>query len=335
MDLLRCISPIDGSLVAERPCASAAEVAEALSRAGRAQTDWARRPLTERAERCLRMVEAFEAQREAIAREITLQMGRPLCHSPGEVTGFAERARAMIELAEAALADVIPEPRPGFRRFVRREPLGVVLTIAPWNYPYLTAVNSIVPALMAGNAVLLRHSAQTLLCGERIAEAFAAAELPEGVFQVLHLGHQQTERLVAADAVDFVAFTGSVAVGRLVQNAARERFIGVGLELGGKDPAYVRADADLTHAAENLAEGAFFNAGQSCCGIERIYVASGVFADFVERLAAEASRLRLGNPLESDTTLGPLVRAQAADFVRDQLSEAMAAGARALVDVEG
>ena len=335
MDLLRCISPIDGSLVAERPCASAAEVAEALSRAGRAQTDWARRPLAERAERCLRMVEAFEAQREVIAREITLQMGRPLCHSPGEVAGFAERARAMIELAEAALADVIPEPRPGFRRFVRREPLGVVLTIAPWNYPYLTAVNSIVPALMAGNAVLLRHSAQTLLCGERIAEAFAAAELPEGVFQVLHLGHQQTERLVAADAVDFVAFTGSVAVGRLVQNAARERFIGVGLELGGKDPAYVRADADLTHAAENLAEGAFFNAGQSCCGIERIYVAAGVFADFVERLAAETSRLRLGNPLESDTTLGPLVRAQAADFVRDQLSEAMAAGARTTVDVEG
>jgi acyl-CoA reductase-like NAD-dependent aldehyde dehydrogenase len=211
----------------------------------------------------------------------------------------------------------------------------VVLTIAPWNYPYLTAVNSIVPALMAGNAVLLRHSAQTLLCGERIAEAFAAAELPEGVFQVLHLGHQQTERLVAADAVDFVAFTGSVAVGRLVQNAARERFIGVGLELGGKDPAYVRADADLAHAAENLAEGAFFNTGQSCCGIERIYVAAGVFEDFVERLAAQASRLRLGNPLESETTLGPLVRAQAADFVRDQLSEAMAAGARALVDVEG
>jgi acyl-CoA reductase-like NAD-dependent aldehyde dehydrogenase len=332
VDLLRCISPIDGSLLAERPGAGSAQVADALARAGRAQTDWARRPRSERAERCLGMVEAFEAQREAIAREITLQMGRPLAHSPGEVGGFAERARAMIGLAEEALAEVVPEPRPGFRRFVRREPLGVVLTIAPWNYPYLTAVNSIVPALMAGNAVLLRHSAQTLLCGERIAEAFAAAELPEGVFQVLHLGHAATERLVASEGVDFVAFTGSVGVGRRVQYAARERFIGVGLELGGKDPAYVRADADLAHAAENLAEGAFFNAGQSCCGIERIYVAAAVFDEFVERLADEARRLRLGNPLEPESTLGPLVRADAAEFVRGQVSEAVAAGARALLD---
>ena len=337
--MLRTLSPVDGRVVAELPLADAGEVDAVLDRARRAQGEWRRVPLEERAARCSAMVDAFVERRPEIAEEITWQMGRPLAQSPGEVGGFEERARHMIEIAAESLAEIRPDPKPGFERFVRREPLGVVLTVAPWNYPYLTAVNSVVPAILAGNAVVLRHSGQTPLCAERIAHAFAAAGLPDGVFQALHCAHAEVERLVAgtgrAGGVDFVAFTGSVAAGHAVQQAAATRFIGSGLELGGKDPAYVRADADLPAAVAGLVDGAFFNAGQSCCGIERIYVHADVASDFVEAVVAEVQGYRLGNPLDSDVTLGPLVKAAAADFVRGQIADAVAAGARALVDPAG
>jgi acyl-CoA reductase-like NAD-dependent aldehyde dehydrogenase len=278
------------------------------------------------------MVDAVLARREALAEEISWQMGRPIAHSPGELRGFEERARHMIAIAADALADVVPEPRPGFTRFIRREPLGVVLVVAPWNYPWLTAVNHVVPALLAGNAVVLRHSSQTPLCGERFAEAFEAAGLPEGVFQALHASHADTEAMIAGPDVDFVAFTGSVAAGRAVQRAAVGRFIGLGLELGGKDPAYVRPDADLERAVAGIVDGAYFNAGQSCCGVERVYVHRDVYGAFVDAARAEVERYRLGHPLDPAVTLGPMVRAEAADFVRGQVREAVSAGARALVD---
>jgi acyl-CoA reductase-like NAD-dependent aldehyde dehydrogenase len=330
--VLRTISPIDGSVVAERTYASHSEIARALAGARAAQTRWREVPLAERAALCARFVDAFVAQRDEIAREITLQIGRPIAHSPGELRGFEERARAMIAIAPDALADVRPEPKPGFTRFVRREPVGVVLTIAPWNYPLLTAVNSVVPALLAGNAVILRHSAQTPLCAERFRDAFASADLPAGVFSVLHCDHAATERLITAPGVDFVAFTGSVDAGRAVARAAAQRFLGSNLELGGKDPAYVRPDADLPFAVAELVDGAFFNAGQSCCGIERIYVHSDVYEPFVEQYAALVRRYVLGDPRDPATTLGPLVRTAAADLVRAQIADALARGARALID---
>ncbi|MGI9590113.1 MAG: aldehyde dehydrogenase family protein [Myxococcota bacterium] len=339
MPSLRTISPIDGRLVAERPLAEGPEIAAALERARLAQAEWRQAQVAERAAACTRLVDAFVARSAEIADEITLQIGRPISQSPGEVRGFEERARHMIAIAEGALADVVPEPNAGFHRFIRREALGVVLTIAPWNYPYLTAVNSIVPALLAGNTVILRHSAQTPLCAERIAEACEAADLPAGVFQALHCSHDHAERLVAgtgeSGGVDFVAFTGSVEAGHAVQHAAARRFIGAGLELGGKDPAYVRADADLAFAVENLVDGAFFNSGQSCCGIERIYVHEEVWDRFVEPFAEKVRAYRLGDPRERDTTLGPVVRAEAADFVRSQVQEALQAGATALIDPSG
>jgi acyl-CoA reductase-like NAD-dependent aldehyde dehydrogenase len=329
---LRTVSPVDGRVVVERPLARAPEIAHVLSRAQAAQTQWAARPLRERTGYVAAAVDAFVSRRDEIASEITLQMGRPIAHSPGEVGGFEERSRAMIGLADEALADLVPTPIDGFHRFVRRDPVGVVLVIAPWNYPYLTAVNSIVPAVLAGNAVVLRHSAQTPLCAERFDEAFREAGLPEGVFQIVHCGHDATARMIASPEVSFVAFTGSVDGGRAMQRAAAQRFIGMGLELGGKDPAYVRADADLGHAVPNLVDGAFFNAGQSCCGIERIYVEDACFDDFVGAYAEEVARYRLGDPTDPATNLGPLVRASAADFVRDQVEEAIAGGARPLVD---
>jgi acyl-CoA reductase-like NAD-dependent aldehyde dehydrogenase len=237
----------------------------------------------------------------------------------------------MLAVAPESLADIALEPTAGFTRFIRRAPLGVVFTVAPWNYPYLTAVNSIIPALAAGNAVILKHSAQTPRCAERFAEAFVEAGLPDGVFQHLFLSHVDTARLIAAPEIDFVCFTGSVEGGHAVQRAAAGRFIGTGLELGGKDPAYVRADADLDHAVENLVDGAFFNSGQSCCAIERIYVHRDVYSRFVGGFVDLTRTYALGDPTDAKTNLGPVVRARAAEFVRGQVSEAIAQGAKRLV----
>lgn len=331
-EIQKTLSPVDGRVYVERPLATDAEIGRTLERARSGQARWKQVPLAERAAVVTRFVEAFVARKQQIAEEISWQMGRPIGQSPGEVRGFEERARHMVAIAPQALADLDAGPKDGFRRLIRREPLGVVLVLAPWNYPYLTSVNSVVPAIMAGNAVVLKHSNQTPLCAERFAEAFEQAGLPEGVFQYVHCSHEQSARMIASPLVDFVAFTGSVAGGHAVQKAASERFIGTGLELGGKDPAYVRPDADLAHAVENLVDGAMFNSGQSCCGIERIYAHEHVYDAFVEGYVELTRKYRLGNPLDADTNLGPMVRARAADFARGQVREAIAAGARSLID---
>ena len=332
MTSFKTISPVDGTVYVERTQASDLEIAAALARAVAAQRDWHRCPLGERSRLMTAFVDAFIADRDAIALELTWQMGRPLRYTPGEVRGFEERARRMIALAPNALADIDVGAKAGFTRFIRRDPVGVVLVVAPWNYPYLTAVNAVVPALLAGNAVLLKHAQQTPLCSERLAAAARNVGLPDGLLQFLHMSHEATARLVAHDDIGYVAFTGSVAGGAAVERAATGRFIGVGLELGGKDPAYVRPDANLNHAIENLVDGAFFNSGQSCCGIERIYVHASVYDRFVDGAVALARGYVLGNPLEAETTLGPLVRTAAADFVRAQTAEAVRQGARALID---
>jgi acyl-CoA reductase-like NAD-dependent aldehyde dehydrogenase len=331
-DRIRVISPVDGEVYVERALAGDREIAAARDRAQRAQKEWRRVAVAERAAILSRAVDALVARRDEIAGELTWQMGRPIRYTPNEVRGFEERARYMIAVAAEALADVRVGDKAGFTRFIRKEPLGVAFVIAPWNYPYLTAVNAVVPALMAGNAVLLKHSAQTPLCAERMGAAFAEGGLPVGVFQHLHLSHDAAAGIIDSGQVDFVSFTGSVPGGHGVQEAASRRFLALGLELGGKDPAYVRPDADLDHAIENLADGAFFNSGQSCCAIERIYVHRDVYDRFVAGLVECARGYRLGDPSDPETTLGPLVRPAAADFVRAQVHEAVAAGARAHVD---
>ncbi len=332
MNSLQCISPIDGSVYVERPLANSTQIADAVARAERAQQDWKSTPLAQRIALTREAIRLFSAKESQLAEELCWMMGRPIRYAAGEVNGFVERASHMADIAERALADIHLPEKPGFIRFIRREPLGVVLVIAPWNYPYLTAVNSVVPALLAGNSVLLKHSAQTPLCAERMVEAFAEAGLPAGVFQYLHLSHEDTEQLIRAPAVRHVAFTGSEAGGAMVEHAAAGRFIGSGLELGGKDPAYVRADADLRHAVETTIDGAFFNSGQSCCAIERIYVHESLYDGFVEQAVALVRHYRLGRPDSPKTTLGPLVRPAAADFVREQIAEAVAKGAKTHID---
>jgi acyl-CoA reductase-like NAD-dependent aldehyde dehydrogenase len=328
----RTFSPIDGSLFAERELLDAAALSAAAARARQAQARWRAVPIGERVALARAFVERFSAKKDDIAAELTRQIGRPIKQAPGEVRGLAERATYMADVAESALADIDVGPKPGFSRFIRREPLGVVLVLAPWNYPYLTAVNSIVPALIAGNAVILKHSDQTPACAERFRDALEDAGLPRDVFQVVHADHGAIGSLIMGGGVDFVAFTGSVAGGDAVQRAAAVRRIGVGLELGGKDPAYVRADADFGSAVENLVDGAFFNSGQSCCGIERIYVAESLYERFVEAFVALTLQYELGNPLDPKVNLGPVVRTAAAEFVRTHIREAVAQGAKALID---
>ncbi len=331
----RTYSPVDGRLYVERPYATAEQIEATLTAARRAQADWRHTPLAERLAILNRFVDWMELHADTFGEQLSWQMGRPIRYTPFEIRrGFAERSRYMLSVATGALAD-IELPLDGFTRFLRREPLGTVFTIAPWNYPYLTSVNTIVPALAAGNVVLLKHSAQTPLCAEHYAEGLRASGLPEGVFAYLHLSHHQVMQVIGDARVDFVAFTGSVPGGHAVQQAASARFIGTALELGGKDPAYVRADADLDHAVDNLVDGAMFNSGQSCCGIERIYVHQDRFADFVERAVALTRGYVLGNPLDPATTLGPMVRPAAADFVRGQIAEAVTAGAQTHLPAQG
>jgi acyl-CoA reductase-like NAD-dependent aldehyde dehydrogenase len=330
-DTLKTVSPIDGRIYAERPLAAAGEIDRALEAARAAQSAWGARPLEERCILIGRAVDAFVARTADIATEITWQMGRPIRHSPGEVRGFEERSRYMLAAAGEALAVIRPGDKAGFARQIKRVPLGVVAVVAPWNYPYLTAVNAVIPALIAGNAVVLKHSHQTPLCAERFHQAFVAAGLPAGVFQYLHLSHSDTARLVGDARIANVCFTGSVSGGQAIVAATMRGFATSGLELGGKDPAYVRADADLKHAIETLTDGAFYNAGQSCCGIKRIYVAKPLYQDFVDGVVMLARQYRLGSPLDPETTLGPVVRTQAAEAVRAQVAEAIARGARQLI----
>ncbi|RMF79675.1 MAG: aldehyde dehydrogenase family protein [Chloroflexi bacterium] len=328
----KTISPVDGRVYVERDFATIEEIREALDRAEQAKAMWKATPIEKRARYCAAAVDAFVAQADIIAEELAWQMGRPIRYGKNEVRGFEERARYMIDITAEKLADIQLEPKDGFTRFIRREPLGLVLVLAPWNYPYLTAVNSVIPALMAGNVVILKHAFQTPLCAERLADAFKAADLPDDVFQYLHATHEDVGRMIMDERVNFVAFTGSVEGGHAVREAASHRFVGVGLELGGKDPAYVRADADLSHAIENLVDGAMFNSGQSCCAVERIYVDRAIYDQFVEGFVALTKQYKLGDPLDPETTLGPVVRHVAAENIRNQVAEAIEDGAQPLID---
>jgi len=331
-DLVQCISPIDGGVYAERAYATRAEVDAALERARAAQAEWRAVPLARRCAILSAAVDRFVAEREEVGEEITRQMGRPIAASPKEADIFAERARYMLGVAPEELADLAIADDRRRRQRIERAPVGVALVVVPWNYPYMTAVNSIWPALAAGNAVIHKPAAQTPLSAERLARVLAEAGVPEGVFQALHLDRATTSATVADERVDFVAFTGSVPGGRAIQEAADGNFPGMGLELGGKDPGYVRPDADLAHAVDGTVDAAFFNSGQSCCALERLYVHAEIYDAFVARFVEAVKGFRLGDPLDPGTSLGPLVRTGAAEHARGQVEAARAAGATARID---
>jgi len=328
---LTCISPIDGSVYATRETLTRAQADAAVARAKSAQTDWAARPLAERIALVQAGVAAVGAMNDEIVPELAWQMGRPVRYG-GEFGGFNERASYMADIATEALAPIEIEDSDTFRRVIKRVPHGVVLIVAPWNYPYMTAINTVAPALIAGNAVLLKHATQTPLVGERMAAAFHSVGIPADVFQNVFLDHGTTSGLIADRAFGFVNFTGSVGGGKAMEAAASGTFTGLGLELGGKDPGYVMDDANLDAAVDTLIDGAMFNSGQCCCGIERIYVHESLFDAFVAKAVAIVQGYKLGNPLDAETTLGPMAHVRFADEVRAQTAEAIADGAKAHID---
>ncbi|WP_171125349.1 MULTISPECIES: aldehyde dehydrogenase family protein [unclassified Ruegeria] len=329
--MLKCVSPIDGSVYAEREVLSAEAAFEAAALARAAQADWAARPLQERTRLVMAGVAAVGAMNDEIVPELAHMMGRPVRYG-GEFGGFNERASHMAEIAEVSLADIAVGEDETFKRYIKRTPHGVVFVVAPWNYPYMTAINTVAPALIAGNAVVLKHATQTLLVGERMTQAFHAAGVPQDVFQNVFLSHDVTNDLIAGKAFDFVNFTGSVAGGQAMERAAAGTFTGVGTELGGKDPGYVMEDADLDAAVDTLIDGAMFNSGQCCCGIERIYVHESLYDAFVAKAVGVVNGYKLGNPLDAETTIGPMANVRFADEVRAQIAEAVAAGAVAHIE---
>ena len=306
------------------------ELASILERMRRAQQAWRDVPVERRVEICRPFLDAFRSMKEKVALEITRQMGKPIQQARREVDTMLDRAETMMRLAPGALADDVLAPKPGFRRFIRHEPLGIVLDIPAWNYPLLIAVNVVVPALLAGNAVLIKHARLTPLCGDAFVEAFRKTDLPPDLIASIHVTHDTVRKLIEARAVDFISFTGSVEGGRQVYQEASKQLLDMGLELGGKDPAFVCEDCDFQFTVENLVDGAFYNCGQSCCAVERIYVMRPLFQRFVDAYVAEVEKYVIGDPEDERTTLGPLAQRKAVEFMEFQVQDAIAKGARVL-----
>ncbi|MDC0226649.1 aldehyde dehydrogenase family protein [Alphaproteobacteria bacterium] len=329
--MLKTISPIDNTTYVERDYATSSEIENTLNISKKALLNWSQTPLMYRKIILTKFVDLFLHNNIEIEEELCKQMGRPISQCSGEMNGFEERARYMIEKSEKALEKIVSKKDNEFDNFIIKDPLGTIFIIAPWNYPYNTSVNSIVPSLLSGNTVVLKHSSQTPLCAEQLFKAAKLSGLPEGVFQFLHLDHKSTSNIIADERIDHVLFTGSVSGGRQVKKAIGERFINAGLELGGKDPAYVRKDCNLQHAIENLADGSFYNSGQSCCGIERIYVDGEIYNDFIDGIKTFTEKYILDDPLKSETTLGPVVKLSAAKSIRSQVKEAISNGAKDII----
>jgi acyl-CoA reductase-like NAD-dependent aldehyde dehydrogenase len=306
------------------------ELHSILSRMRAAQQSWREVPVLHRVDICRQFIDAFRSMKEPVALDITRQMGKPLGQARKEVDTMLDRAVTMVRLAPDSLKDDLLPPKQGFHRFIRHEPLGIVLDIPAWNYPLLIAVNVIVPALLAGNAVLIKHARLTPLCGDAFATAFRSTDLPADLVASVHIDHSAVRRLIDARAVDFVSFTGSVEGGRQVYQEASGRLIDMGLELGGKDPALVCEDANFSFAVENLVDGAFYNAGQSCCAVERIYVMRPLYSRFVDAYVAEVEKYRVGDPEDPATGIGPLAQQKTLEFMEFQVGQAVSRGAKVL-----
>ena len=332
MSIQKTITPIDNSVYLERPLSTQNEIDDVIENSKKSFQSWKSTSIDDRIKIINKFIDNLIALKPEISKEICWQIGRPISQCGNELRGFEERSRHMVEIAKESLRDIPATKNDEFDNYIYKSPLGVIFVMAPWNYPIITATNTIVPALLAGNTIVIKHSSQTPRCAELISQAFDNTGLPEGVFQFVHTDHQACEKIIADPRIAHVVFTGSVRGGQEVKKYIGTRFINVGLELGGKDPAYVRSDADLNHAIENLVDGAMFNSGQSCCGIERIYVDQSIYKDFIDGFKTITEQYKLGDPSQEDTNLGPVVRLSAANFIRNQISEAEKQGAKRLID---
>jgi acyl-CoA reductase-like NAD-dependent aldehyde dehydrogenase len=294
------------------------------------QKIWSEKALSDRLDLVKSALDYFDSNRELIATDICEQMGRPLHQARGEIKGLLERGNYLCSIAESVLSPDQLNDKPEFDRSIEHVPLGLIFVISAWNYPLLITINSVVPALIAGNAVLLKHSSLTPKIGQHFEKAFGVLG-GNGVLNQIIVDHGTTGRIIEELAVDHVVFTGSVSGGKSILKHTSQKFMMPALELGGKDAAYVHGDADIAQAVDTVVDGAMFNAGQSCCGIERAYVHKDVYDDFLIQATKLVGAYKLGDPKEEATTLGPLAQASSAKLMSSQIQEAVQRGAKILM----
>ncbi|KAI7872691.1 aldehyde dehydrogenase [Spinellus fusiger] len=334
MPSLPVISPVDHQVLFEIECQTETDINKSIAAAKQAFPAWKKVPVAERVAIIQKFCAVFETKQEQVTESLVSQMGRPRRYGGGEIKGVLERTNYFCSVAEESLKDEVIEDQPNTKRFMKKEPVGSVFIIASWNYPYLTAVNNVIPALLAGNPVLLKQSPQTPKCADVLVEALREAGVPSAIIQAIHVDDRGADFIVRHADIHFVSFTGSVAVGKKIRESigASQRLVGSGMELGGKDPAYVLADANIDYAVENIVDGAFFNSGQCCCSIERCYVAESVYDAFVKKAVSLTETYVLGNPNAMETTLGPMANVRFADNVRAHIKDAESKGAKLLID---
>ncbi|PLB50647.1 putative aldehyde dehydrogenase family protein [Aspergillus steynii IBT 23096] len=325
---IRTLSPSTNKLIYEHPGTSLEEARQLAISAQDAHKSWKQVPLSERKSIILKALELIKANKETLAEELTSQMGRPIAFATKEIDTMRKRADYLLDIVDDSLKNLPGQPEDGFRRFLKKEPIGVVFIATAWNFPYLITISTILPALLAGNAVLLRPSPQTPLIGERFLSFFTEAGLPPHLFQLIHCGSLDVlDQIVALPQINLVSFTGSTAGGMRIREATARRVVPVNLELGGNDPAYVRPDADLAYVAAQLVDGAVFNSGQSCCSVERVYVHADVHDAFVHEVQKELATYKLGDPADQSTTTGPVISQQAVKTINAHIADALAKGA--------
>ena len=332
MAKLSVVNPATGKVAATLPADDAKSVAAKYLRARAAQPKWARVRLKERLAVIARFRELVVQETERLAQVLTTEVGKPITQSRNELKGVLPRIDFFLEETAHALRTerVSGERGAPMEERISHEPLGVVANISAWNYPWFVGSNVFIPALLAGNTVLYKPSEFAALTGEEIARLLYAAGVPQDAFIPLVGGGAVGEALLA-QPVDGVFFTGSVATGKKIAAALAGRLVKLQLELGGKDPIYVCEDVDVAKAAASVADGAFYNTGQSCCSVERVYVNAAAFDRFVEAFVAEVKRFRRGDPLEDATYIGPLTRAPQLEVLEAQVKDAVKKGAKVLV----
>jgi acyl-CoA reductase-like NAD-dependent aldehyde dehydrogenase len=329
---MNVVSPASGEVVRSLPETAPSELPQILASAKQAQRAWAATDPRERKAVLIRFKQLLGERREELARTLTLEVGKPISQSRNELNGLLPRLDFFIDHFEAELAPrvVLGGAGEALEERIAFEPLGVVANVSAWNYPYFVGSNVFVPALLTGNAVLYKPSELASLTGLAIQSLLHEAGVPAAVFQTLVGGRELGAALLALP-VDGVFFTGSYATGRKIAELVAPRLIRLQLELGGKDPAYVTDEVDVAQVAGALADGAFYNAGQSCCSVERIYVHERVYPAFVEAFVAEVAKFKLGDPEDDATYIGPLCRGAAAiSELLAQVADAKQRGGRLL-----
>jgi len=326
--MLKIINPATEEVVEELPSDTPRSVAAKVTRARNAQREWARTPLDRRLDSIRKFGRLLADQHARLEKTLTSEVGKPIAQSVNELKGMEPRVDFFLKNTRAVLAEeqVLEDDAQRLEEKITHEPLGVIANLSAWNYPYYVGSNVFLPALLAGNAVLYKPSEFATLTGLAITKLLHKAEIPEDVF-IPVIGAGDTGAELAHQPVDGLFFTGSYATGRKVAEAAAGRMIRIQMELGGKDPVYVCDDVDVEVAAAAVADGAFYNTGQSCCAVERIYVHRRIYARFVESFVQTVRNFILGDPLDPTTYLGPVTRPTQLKVLRRQVLDAESKGA--------